>query len=276
VKFRFNAIMLFARSVLTPSFIALALAAGAAGCSGDSTSTPTTPTPPVTTPATPAVTSVAVSGPAMFTAAGSTAQFTAVATLSNGTTEDRSASAVWTSQNTSVATVTSAGVVTALGDGDTGIVASIGAVQGRRDVAVRLPRRTPDPAPGARLPLPDVRGVVEQAAAARPDLLAQSCPSGFKYENNPWLDYMVDRLRMLDTRWGYNGKPTRSPADNGGRPVIAAGDEIAYHYGSGPDQRSPDVYLIDILLGHCGPTPSVTWRVFTGEEPGFWTSAGRF
>jgi len=87
----------------------------------------------------------------------------------------------------------------------------------------------------------------------------------------------IDRanLRTLDTRWGYNGKPTRTPADNGGNPVVAAGDEIAYHYGSGPDQGSTDVYLIDILLGHCGPTPSVTFRHFTGEEPGFWTGAGR-
>jgi len=30
------------------------------------------------------------------------------------------------------------------------------------------------------------------------------------------------------------------------------------------------------LIGHCGATPTTTWRVFTGEEPGFWTGAGRF
>jgi hypothetical protein len=57
--------------------------------------------------------------------------------------------------------------------------------------------------------------------------------------------------------------------------VIAAGDEIAYHFGRGSDQNSPDVYLIDILIGHCGDNPSLTFRNFTGEEPGFWTGANR-
>jgi hypothetical protein len=136
-------------------------------------------------------------------------------------------------------------------------------------------QRTPDPAPGARLPLPDVQAFVAQASAERPGLLAQSCPTGRKYENNPWLDYIVDRLRTLDTRWGYNGKPSRTAADNDGFPVIAAGDEIAYHFGAGPDQGSPDVHLVDVLSNHCGPTPALTWRVFTGEEPGFWTGVGR-
>ena len=118
---------------------------------------------------------------------------------------------------------------------------------------------------------------MQQASAARPELLAQSCPGGVKYRNNPWLDYIVDRLRtVLDTRWGYNKKPTRTPADNGGLPVIAAGDEVAYHYGAGADEGSADVYLIDILEGHCGPTPRVTYRVFTGEEPGVWTGVERF
>ena len=64
--------------------------------------------------------------------------------------------------------------------------------------------------------------------------------------------------------------------DNNGVPVIAAGDEAAYHYGAGPDQGSFDVHLVDMLIGHCGDCPSLTWRVFTGEEPGFWTGAGRF
>jgi hypothetical protein len=116
-------------------------------------------------------------------------------------------------------------------------------------------QRTPDPAPGARLPLPDVQAFIAQASAERPDL--------------------IDRLRTLDTRWGYNGKPSRTAADNDGFPVIAAGDEIAYHFGPGSDQGSPDVHLIDVLANHCGPTPALTWRVFTGEEPGFWTGVGR-
>ena len=130
--------------------------------------------------------------------------------------------------------------------------------------------RTPDPAPGTRLPLPDMRGVLAQFSNA-----SDSCPRGIKYVNNPWQDRVIDAFRQVDTRWGYNGKPTRTAADNNGVPVVAAGDEAAYHYGAGPDQGSFDVHLVDMLGGHCG-TPSLTWRVFTGEEPGFWTGAGRF
>ena len=195
--------------------------------------------------------------------------------MSNGTTEDRTSTATWHSDNTVVATVSSQGLVTVLASGDTAINATVGDVRGALGIVVRLANRTPDPAAGQRLPLPDVRAFTQQSANARPDLMAQSCPNGLKYQNNPWLDYMVDRLRTLDTRWGYNGKPTRRAADNGGQPVIAAGDEVAYHYGAGPDQNSPDVHLIDLLEGHCGAAPRITYRVFTGEEPGFWTGAGR-
>ncbi len=144
--------------------------------------------------------------------------------------------------------------------------------------------RTPNPPAGQRLPLPDVRNLIAQWTAERPDLFpAQQCPLGAKYVNNPWQDYIVDRLRQLDTRWGYNAKPTKFPADNGGRPVVAAGDEILYNWGSNPDQgNTNEVYAVDILTAHCGDkearpiAPSLTWRVFTGEEPVRWTGAGRF
>ncbi|HXG90160.1 MAG TPA: Ig-like domain-containing protein [Vicinamibacterales bacterium] len=263
--------------------VILSLAIFGTACSGKDT--PTAPTPPVspappptptpTPPPTVTVTSVAVTGTSAFTAIGATAQLRAIATLSNGTTEDRTSSATWRTDNEVVATVSSTGVLTVRAPGDTAVTATVSDVRGSLGVSVRLVNRTPDPPAGLRIALPDVREFLQQSAAARPDLLAQSCPTGLKYQTNPWLDYMVDRLRTLDTRWGYNGKPNRSASDNGGQPVVAAGDEIAYHYGPGPDQGSPDVYLIDILEGHCGPTPRLTYRNFTGEEPGFWTGAGR-
>jgi hypothetical protein len=130
--------------------------------------------------------------------------------------------------------------------------------------------RTPDPPAGSRLPLPDMRGVLAQFADA-----SDSCPRGLKYINNPWQDRVIDAFRQVDSRWGYNGKPTRTAADNGGVPVVAAGDEAAYHWGPGNDQGSFDVHLVDMLESHCG-SPRLTWRVFTGEEPGFWSGAGRF
>lgn len=131
--------------------------------------------------------------------------------------------------------------------------------------------RTPDPPAGQKLPLPDRRDVLSRFGD-----VSQSCPRGLKYVNNPWQDRVIDAFRQTDSRWGYNGKPNRTAADNGGVPVVAAGDEAAYHRGPGPDQDSTDVELVDMLIGHCGTNPSLTWRVFTGEEPGRWTGAGRF
>ena len=266
-------------------------------CGSDTPSTPTSATPTVaTTPAAPTISAVTLEGTQAFTATGTVAQFALTARYSDGKISDESRAASWASDNTSVATVSPQGLVTSQGNGDATITATLSGLRATRGVNVRIPAPTPaptptptptptpppstgprtaDPAPGQRIPLPNIEAFIFARAAARPDLLAQSCPTGFKYVNNPWLDYMVDGLRTLDSRWGYNGKPTRTAADNGGMPVVAAGDEIAYHYGAGPDQGSPDVYLIDILIGHCGPTPTVTYRHFTGEEPGFWTGAGR-
>lgn len=208
--------------------------------------------------------------------AGATAQFRATAALSDVASEDRTGTATWQSDDTAVATVSPQGVVTAVDAGSATISATVSGVRGTRAVTVTLTNRTPDPPVGQSLPLPDIRDFVQQAAARRPDLIAQSCPDGLKYVNNPWQDYIVDQLRTLDTRWGYNAKPTRTAADNNGVPVVAAGDEVAYHFGAGPDEGSTDVYLVDLLEGHCGPSPRMTYRVFTGEEPGRWTGAGRF
>jgi hypothetical protein len=137
--------------------------------------------------------------------------------------------------------------------------------------------RVADPDPGTTLGLPDIQGLIERINAEAPGLLfSQSCPLGIKYVNNPWQDRIIDRLREYDTRFGYNGKPTRTAADNNGVPVVAAGDEITYFAGAGVAQGSRAVYAIDILFNHCGPTPSLTFRNFTGEEEAFWSGAGRF
>lgn len=258
--------------------LARALAAGAAAVvavSCSSAPTPTAPTPP--TAGAPYMVALVVSGQDEFDRSGQTAQFTATASMSDGTQVNRTADALWQVDNEAVASVSAQGVVTARANGTAGVSALVLGIRGTKTVTVRnAVNRTPDPAAGQRIPLPDIRDVVFQLANERPDLMAQQCPQGIKYVPTPWIDYMVSRLRERDTRWGYNAKPTKSAADNGGQPVVAAGDEIAYHFGSGPDEGSTNVYLIDILEGHCGPTPRVTYRHFTGEEPGRWTGAGRF
>jgi hypothetical protein len=146
------------------------------------------------------------------------------------------------------------------------------------EVEVSLPGNTvkvADPEPGTTLGMPDVQALVTSIHNENPGLISQSCPRGLKYENNPWQDRIIDRLREYDQRFGYNGKPTRTAADNGGFPVIAAGDEITFFAGSGPAQGSYDVYAFDVLFNHCGPTPELTWRNLA-PELAFWSGAGRF
>lgn len=131
--------------------------------------------------------------------------------------------------------------------------------------------RTPDPAPGTRLPLPNRAGVVHAAFAARPDLVRRSCQEhGGTWE---FLDYLVDELRKEDNRWGYNGK-----RGNVSDPSM---DVVDYHWGAGPSENSTQVYIIDIMFGHCGNSPSAAWIDQTGATAeqrsiGRWTGRGRF
>jgi hypothetical protein len=127
--------------------------------------------------------------------------------------------------------------------------------------------RAPDPAPGERLPLPDMSGVVARVAAEHPDALRNSCG------NWEFMDLVVDELRRQDTRWGYNWK-----RGNVGDP---SHDVVDYHYADGTDESSTDVYIIDIIGGHCGDRPSPAWGDVTDVTRnsgtiGRWTGRDRF
>jgi hypothetical protein len=132
--------------------------------------------------------------------------------------------------------------------------------------------RTPDPPAGQRLPLPSYgAAVVQQVAAARPDLLRNSCQE----HGGSWgfMDLVVDTLRTYDTRWGYNWK-----RGNVGDPSM---DVIDYQWGAGRDEGSTQVYIIDIIGGHCGSSPGPSWNDVTaataqGGSIGRWTGRGRF
>jgi hypothetical protein len=131
--------------------------------------------------------------------------------------------------------------------------------------------RTPDPTSG-RLPMPSYGASVVQAVArANPGALQNSCQdSGGNWQ---FMDQVVDTLRTYDTRWGYNGK--RGNANDPSK------DVVTYHYGAGPEANSTDVYIIDIIGGHCGSTPSPIWNDVTdvtiqSGTIGRWISRGRF
>ncbi|MDH4063240.1 MAG: fibronectin type III domain-containing protein [Acidobacteriota bacterium] len=126
--------------------------------------------------------------------------------------------------------------------------------------------RTPNPAPGQRLPLPDMRGVVSQLAGERPDLLNQSCREFGG--NNRFMFELVRRLRGIDNRWGLNWK-------RGNRGDMSQ-DVVNYNYGSESDEDTTNVYIIDVIGGHCGPRPGPNWedvtqRTISGGTIGRWT-----
>jgi hypothetical protein len=119
------------------------------------------------------------------------------------------------------------------------------------------------------LPLPDMSDVVDALAAERPDLLAASCitdPGG----NNEFLFELVRRLRRVDVRWGLNW--TRARVGD------MSQDVVDYYYGPGaPYEEAYDVYVVDVIGGHCGPSPSPAWIDVTvlGTRGAMWTLAGR-
>ena len=109
--------------------------------------------------------------------------------------------------------------------------------------------RTPDPPGGQRLPLPNMAGVVSQVAAANPADLRNSCQSGGGNWN--FMDKLVDTLQAIDLRWGYNGKR--------GNSNDPSHDIVNFHYGAGPSEGSTQVYIMDVIGGHCGSNPTPSW-----------------
>ena len=86
------------------------------------------------------VNTVTVTGAAP--AVGATAQYAAVANLSNGTTENVTTTATWTSSNPDIATVSATGVVTAIAEGTVSISATFDSVTGSAQAAL-LPAQAP-------------------------------------------------------------------------------------------------------------------------------------
>jgi hypothetical protein len=133
-------------------------------------------------------------------------------------------------------------------------------------------QRTPNPPSGQRLPLPGYgASVVEDVARQYSSALRNSCQdSGGTWE---FMDRVVDALRSHDSRWGYNGKR--------GNSNDPSKDVVDYNYGSDPDEGTTNVYIIDIIGGHCGGNPSPAWVdntdiTINSGTIGRWTARGRF
>jgi hypothetical protein len=114
--------------------------------------------------------------------------------------------------------------------------------------------RTPDPPPGQLLPRPsygqDV--VIDIANRFRGDLLNSCVEHG---GNNVFMFRVLQALRVRDTRWGLNWKR--------GYPGDLSQDIITYNPTSLPDTSASQIYLWDMIAGHCGSNPSWNWTDVT-------------
>ncbi len=95
-----------------------------------------------------------------------------------------------------------------------------------------------------------LRNIANQFPAA----LRNSCQDhGGSWE---FMDRSVDALRLLDGRYGYNAK-----RGNMGDPSL---DVVSYFYANGDNiHNRHEVYIIDVIGGHCGSFPSVGWNDVT-------------
>jgi hypothetical protein len=126
--------------------------------------------------------------------------------------------------------------------------------------------RTPNPPPGQRLPLPNMSSVVEAIGNAYRGELLNSCVE--HGGNNAWLFRVVQELRRHDSRWGLNWKR--------GRVGDMSQDVVDYNFSVDPDEGTTNVYIIDIIGGHCGSNPGPAWIDVTeatraGGTIGRWT-----
>jgi len=102
--------------------------------------------------------------------------------------------------------------------------------------------------------------LVIELAQQYPGLLANSCQEhGGTWE---FMDLVVDRLRQIDGRWGFNCKR--------GNCGDISQDVVDYHYGTGQASGSTEVYLIDMIGGHCGPNPGPAWLRLPGRGAKGW------
>lgn len=142
--------------------------------------------------------------------------------------------------------------------------------------------RTPDPTPatgvlcvagrpdlGYCIPVSSLgyaRGVVNQVAAQNPFDVRNSCHA--EGGNMNFVFKAVSALRRIDTRWGMNLKRGNQGDSE---------DIIAFNPTDRPDNGESQIYLFDIIGGHCGPNPIVdglndvtgaTWPQGLANTPG--------
>ena len=108
--------------------------------------------------------------------------------------------------------------------------------------------------------------VVNQVAAANGFDVRNSCRA--EGGNMLFMFKALARLRQIDTRWGLNMKRGNQGESE---------DILAFNPTDRPDNNESQIYLFDVIGGHCGPNPIVsglsdvtggTWSAGLANTPG--------
>ena len=119
--------------------LAFALASVLTACGDDSVRTPVQPSPvPIPVPAPVPSPTLVIDGPKVLTR-GQTAKYTAITRLPDGTTQDRTDAAEWTSSNLTVASVNPGGLVTGRQEGGVDIGAAYQGLSSSLTIRVAAP-----------------------------------------------------------------------------------------------------------------------------------------
>lgn len=112
--------------------------------------------------------------------------------------------------------------------------------------------------------LADLSGDVETYAAANSAALLNSCQTPPATGDWTFMDGLVAYLQAIDERVGFNGKR--------GDVADPSQDAIAYYHGALPPvSGSNNVYVVDVIAGHCGTSPSGAWQNVTrSDTAGAW------
>ena len=103
-----------------------------------------------------------------------------------------------------------------------------------------------------RKPRPNHSATARAVAAQFPTAFAHSCQEHYGAAGWEYMDRTVDALRLVDGRYGYNAK-----RGNMNDPSL---DVASYFYANGDNiNNRPEVYIFDLIGGHCGATPSPVW-----------------
>jgi hypothetical protein len=108
----------------------------------------------------------------------------------------------------------------------------------------------------SRRPRPNDSAIARSIASQFPTALAHSCQEHYGSAGWEYMDRTVDAMRAKDGRYGYNAK-----RGNMNDPSV---DVVSYFYANGDNINGrPEVYIFDIIGGHCGATPTPIWTDVT-------------